>query len=56
MKNDTKSAKKVMNFPPQNKSRHLCQSTYSGPLPGLVGHTEGLMALHTCEEEEIVQL
>lgn len=54
MKNDTKSAKKVMKK--QNKSRRLCQSTYSGPLPGLVGHTEGLMALHTCEEEERVQL
>lgn len=24
--------------------------TYSGPLPGLVGHTEGLMALHTWRE------
>lgn len=24
--------------------------TYSGPLPGLVGHTEGLMALHTWKQ------
>lgn len=26
------------------------ENTYSGPLPGLVGHTEGLMALHAYEE------
>lgn len=46
--------KTVMNFEgKKNKHPNVCV-TYSGPLPGLVGHTEGLMAVHTWKESALL--